>query len=97
VKSAEGEDLGKSKVAAQQALMKASASRFVYTAPIFVTPIILNSVLSAVKMLPAAGSKLRILSEVVGISCGLYIAMPVNCALFPQYATIPVSSLEPEI
>jgi hypothetical protein len=35
--------------------------------------------------------------EVFGVALGLAIAMPVNCALYPQLGEISVDKLEPEI
>ena len=35
--------------------------------------------------------------EVFGVALGLGIAMPVNCALYPQVGEISVDKLEPEI
>mgnify|MGYP000928611569 CR=1 FL=1 len=39
----------------------------------------------------------RAVLELLGVGLGLYIGMPVNCALFPQMSQIAVAELEPEI
>ena len=75
------DELGKSKACAKEAIKKSAASRFIYTLPIFCTPILFNAMLSSVRMLPKAGP-LKMMIEVLGVTAGLYIAMPLNCALF---------------
>jgi len=57
--------------------------RCVYTIPIFFTPAVWNLALSKAKMMPSRMGLTRVLLESMGVALGLYIAMPVNCALFP--------------
>ena len=49
------------------------------------------------RMMPKPRSPLGNFVEVCGVALGLGIAMPVNCALYPQVGEISVDSLEPEI
>ena len=48
-------------------------------------------------MMPKPRSPLGNFVEVCGVALGLAIAMPVNCALYPQQGEISVDALEPEI
>jgi hypothetical protein len=91
------ESLGMSKVCAKQAITMSATSRFLYTMPIFATTIVLNSLLSTLRLLPRQGSLLGKVTEVCCISTGLWIAMPFNCAFYPQYNQISIDKLEPEI
>jgi hypothetical protein len=84
------EDFGLSKVAAKDAIVKACISRFCYTFPMFFTPVLFNSLLSKIGMLPPLGSKTRILTEIVGVGSGLYLAMGLNCSIYPQIVPIDV-------
>ena len=61
------------------------------------TPLLINSCLQKVRMLPPVGSKMKIVTEVTGVAIGLYIAMGVNCSIYPQFVPINVNKLEPEI
>jgi len=88
------EDFGMSQVAAKEAITKACIARFCYTFPMFFTPVLFNAALSKVNLLPKTGSKMRILTEVVGVGSGLYLAMGLNCSIYPQFVSIDVSKLE---
>lgn len=57
----------------------------------------MNSLLSALRILPKQGSVMRMVSEVLTISTGLWIAMPFNCAFYTQFNKISIDQLEPEI
>ena len=94
---ASGEDFGLSKVAAASGVLKTCASRIVYVFPVFLVPAIWNTVLSKARLMPKSLGVTRILLESLGVALGLYISMPINCALFPQMSRIAVSDLEPEI
>jgi len=91
------EELGLSKVCAKEAIMKSAASRFMYTMPIFCVPMAFNSMLNSVNLLPKTGHPIRMFTEVIGLSIGLWIAMPMNCAFFTQYSPISIDKLEPEL
>lgn len=58
--------------------------RCTYTIPIFFLPAAWNLLLSSAKLIPARMGPARIAIDCLGITIGLYIAMPINCALFPQ-------------
>jgi hypothetical protein len=91
------DDFGMSQVAAKDAIVKACIARFMYTFPMFFVPVAFNALLSKVNLLPRTGSKVRILTEIIGVGTGLYIAMGVNCSIYPQFVAIDVSKLEPDI
>lgn len=91
------ESLGLSQIAAKKAITMSATSRFLYTIPIFAVSLVINSTLNAMRLLPRSGSPLRVITEVLSISTGLWIAMPFNCAFYTQYNKIDVNSLEPEI
>ena len=80
---ATGEVLGNSKVAAEAGIYKTIMSRFTYCLPIFFTPALWNMALSKAKVMPKQLGVGRVVLESLGVAIGLYIAMPVNCALFP--------------
>lgn len=97
VSDEEGNVYGQSHVAAEQGINKTMICRCTYTIPIFFLPAAWNLMLTKAKLLPKKMGPARIAIETFGITCGLYIAMPINCALFPQMSKIAVSELEPEI
>ena len=78
-----GEELGKSKIAAKEGIKRTMISRATYCVPMFVVPAIWNMLVSSSKMYKS-GRLGRVALEGFGVALGLYIAMPVNCALFPQ-------------
>ena len=92
-----GEDMGLSKKAAEAGINMTMASRCSYCLPIFFIPAFWNMLLSKARLLPKNMGVTRVLLETLGVTLGLYVAMPLNCALFPQQATIAVKDLEPEI
>ena len=63
----------------------------------FFVPALFNFALTKARLMPKNVGVTRILLESLGVALGLYIAMPINCALFPQMSRIAVSDLEPEI
>ena len=63
----------------------------------FFVPAIWNLTLTKAKLMPKSLGVTKVLLESLGVALGLYIAMPINCALFPQISRIAVSDLEPEI
>ena len=85
VKNAEtGEELGMSKIAAKTAITNTVLSRIVYVVPMFFIPALGNIALSKAGLMPKTMGMTRLLLESFSVGLGLYIAMPVNCALFPQ-------------
>lgn len=57
----------------------------------FFLPAIWNFALTKAKLMPARMGFTRVMLESLGVALGLYIAMPVNCALFPQFSKIAVN------
>ena len=79
-----GEDLGLSQVAAKAGLNKTMLARATYCVPMFMVPAVWNLALTKANMMPRGRfSVARLLVETIGLSMGLYLAMPLNCALFP--------------
>ena len=58
-------------------------SRFIYCLPTFFIPAAINTLLSKAKLMPKTMGLSRVILESASVGVGLYIAMPVNCALFP--------------
>jgi len=83
VKDASGEDYGQSKVAAADGINKTMLSRVTYTIPIFFLPALWNMALTKARLMPKQLGVTKVVLESLGVALGLYIAMPVNCALFP--------------
>ncbi|OXA57960.1 sideroflexin-1 [Folsomia candida] len=91
-----GNELGNSKAAAKYGITAVTFSRIVMAAPGFVIPPFFMNYLEKRGFLaryPRSSAPIQILF------CGLCytFATPLACALFPQKASISVSSLEPEI
>ena len=63
----------------------------------FFVPAFWTLILTKAKLMPKSMGVTRICLEACGVALGLYIAMPVNCALFAQQSKIAVKDLEPEI
>ena len=78
------EELGVSKIAAKTAITKTVYSRIAYVFPMFFVPAFWNLCLSKANLMPKQLGFTRVVLECIGVATGLYIAMPVNCALFPQ-------------
>ena len=79
-----GEELGVSKIAAKTAITNTVWSRIAYVIPMFFVPAFGNIALTKAKLMPKNMGVTRILLESMCVAVGLYIAMPVNCALFAQ-------------
>ena len=92
-----GLEFGPSKVASSAAIWSTIWSRTAYLAVIFFTPALWNLSLKAMSVMPKPRTPLGNAVEVCGVALGLWIAMPLNCAFYPQFRDIDVSSLEPEI
>ena len=92
-----GQDFGKSKVAAKEALTQTMLSRTLYTVPIFFVPALWNFAIRRSRLNPKPGTISGRSIEFIGIVLGLAMAMPLNCALYPQTSQIDVEKLEPQI
>ncbi len=86
-----------SKIAAKKAITDTVYSRIIYVIPMFFVPAICNLILTKAKVMPKQLGLTKVVLESMGVALGLYIAMPVNCALYPQMSKIDVNLLEPEI
>lgn len=89
-----GEDLGKSKKAAYDAVVNTAISRIFLNVTIFLPPLALVAI-EKVGMMPK-NWYLKTLVEAILISGELYLAVPVGIAMFPQNATIDAQLLESE-
>ena len=94
---ATGEALGLSQAAATSGIYQTMLSRVTYCLPIFFIPAGINTLLTMAKLMPKTMGLSRVIVESACVGIGLYIAMPVNCALFPQTSRIKVSECEAEI
>ena len=92
-----GLEFGPSKIASSEAVWSTIKSRTAYLVPVFFVPVIWNTMLQSVRMMPKPATPLRVVAESVGVGIGLWLAMPLNCAFYPQFRNIEVSKLEPEI
>ena len=92
-----GQDFGNSKIAAREAITKTMLSRASYCVPIFFFPAVWNYTIQRLGRGPKPRTPLGNCVEVIGVALGLAIAMPVNCALYPQISDIEVSKLETDI
>ena len=69
----------------------------VYVAPIYFIPMFFNILLTKARLMPKTMGIPRILIECCFLTISMGIAMPVNCALYPQQSMIAVADVEPEI
>ena len=92
-----GEEVGMSKIAAKSAITNTVFSRIVYVVPMFFVPALGNIALTKLGVMPKQMGLTRIVLESIVVGLGLYIAMPVNCALFPQHSKIKLADCESEI
>ena len=72
-------------------------SRAVYSVPIFFVPAFWNLAFRKSRINPKPGTLFGNFVEILGITLGLAIAMPINCALYPQMSQIDINKLEPHI
>ena len=86
-----------SKVAAKTAITNTVLSRILYVVPMFFVPALGNIAFTKMGLMPKTMGVTRLLLESLSVGLGLYIAMPVNCALFPQMSRIKVAECENEI
>ena len=91
------EGVGKSKIAAYEAIGNTLKSRAAFNIPVFFTPMLWNIAYRATGMMPKTMTPTRLFVEFGGVALGIYFAMPLNCALYPQNMKIDVNRLEPEI
>ena len=92
-----GLEFGPSKVAAEQAVWSTIWSRTLGTVPVFLFPILWNTTLKTMKLMPKPKTPLGNIVETVGVALGLAMYMPLSCSLYPQLRDIEVSTLEPEV
>lgn len=96
VETAAGEKIGKSKVAAVQAVAQVVPSRILMAVPaMFIPPVIMNKLEQGpfLRKYPAMNGPSMVLLTGLCLS----FSTPLCCALFPQRSSLPVSSLEPEL
>ena len=86
-----GLEFGPSKVAASAAVWSTIWSRTAYLVPIFFTPALWNLALKKMNLMPKPKTPLGIGVEACGVALGLWLAMPLNCAFYPQFRDIEVS------
>jgi len=94
VDPATGEDHGKSKLCAKEAVMNTSISRIFLNVTIFIPPICLVAI-EKVGMMPV-NFYLKTILEAILIAGELYLAVPTGIAMFPQTAKIQACKLEEE-
>lgn len=96
VETASGETIGKSKVAAVQAVAQVVPSRILMAAPaMFIPPVIMSKLEQRpfLRKNPAMNGPTMVLLTGLCLS----FSTPLCCALFPQRSSLAVSSLEPEL
>ncbi|CAK4685273.1 hypothetical protein LEN26_010621 [Aphanomyces euteiches] len=95
VETADGDVIGKSKVAAQTAVLQVVPSRILMAVPGMVIPPVVIAALEKgpLKRMPALSAPIMVLLTGVCLS----FSTPLCCALFPQKSSISTSALEPEL
>ncbi|KAF0700432.1 Aste57867_9057 [Aphanomyces stellatus] len=95
VETADGELVGKSKVAAQNAVLQVVPSRILMAVPGMVIPplVIAGLEKGPLKRMPALSAPLMVLLTGACLS----FSTPLCCALFPQKSSLPTSTLEAEL
>jgi sideroflexin-5 len=78
-----GEEFGMSQNAASEAITSTLQSRVFYIVPIFFVPFFWNMAVKKANLMPKPLTAAAVAVEAVGVAIGLYIAMPLNCALHP--------------
>ena len=68
-----GEEFGPSKVASATAIYSTLVSRSIYAIPIFFTPLLWNTALQKLRLMPKANTPLRVAVEVSGVALGLWL------------------------
>ena len=86
-----GLEFGPSTVASSAAVWSTIWSRTAYLVPIFFTPVLWNFALKKLNLLPKPKTPLAAGVEVCGVALGLWVAMPLNCSIYPQFRNIQVS------
>lgn len=64
--------------------------------PCFFTSPVLEAIFKKVGVMPKAGAP-KLIADLALITFGLWIAMPVCCAVYPQYSQIKLDQLEDDI
>jgi hypothetical protein len=99
VRDAEGTVRGVSKSAGVAVLSQVVATRVVLPIPVILLPPFLSDAVRTVGVVGravAASAALGIAIDLAVITACLWLALPMAIAIFPQDASIPVTSLEPE-
>eukprot|EP00349_Pseudokeronopsis_sp_Brazil_P003285 CAMPEP_0202964776 /NCGR_PEP_ID=MMETSP1396-20130829/8873_1 /ASSEMBLY_ACC=CAM_ASM_000872 /TAXON_ID= /ORGANISM="Pseudokeronopsis sp., Strain Brazil" /LENGTH=187 /DNA_ID=CAMNT_0049687149 /DNA_START=500 /DNA_END=1063 /DNA_ORIENTATION=- len=89
------EEMGVSKIAARKAVLQTTMSRPVFSFPIFTIPGVGMYLLDKAGMIPTARVPKTIL-ELSVITFALWLAPPLACSIFPQFAEVKSSDLEEE-
>jgi tricarboxylate carrier len=96
VMDANGVILGKSQIAAKKALQQTVVTRIFLPLPVLALPPLAMSLVDKQwPKLVAAQPRVRMLVELGVITTSLALALPAAIALFPQQASLPITSLEP--
>lgn len=90
------EEVGKSKVAAENGIYKTIQCRWIYLVPIFFAQPVLETCLRKANMMPKSGPLKRVV-DVAAVGLGLWMAMPLCCGYFPQYEKIKLDDLEEDV
>ena len=78
-----GQEFGPSKIAAYEGVKSTIISRSAYLIPVFFVPALWNMALKKMSLMPKARTPLGNVVEATGVAIGLWLAMPLNCALYP--------------
>ena len=97
VKDEKGNSYGMSQEAAHEGIFSCIKSRAAFNIPIFFAPFFWNQAFRSLNLMPKSKTPAGLLVEFGGVAFGLYLAMPINCALYPQTMKIDVNRLEPAI
>lgn len=90
------EEIGKSKIAASNAIWSSIYSRWIYLIPIFFSNPILEALARKMKIMPKGGV-LKFIADLTFCGIGLATAIPILCAVSEQYPKLSVDLLEEDI
>ncbi|KAL4231548.1 Sideroflexin-5 [Mactra antiquata] len=88
--------VGTSKIAAKKAVLSTAGTRVVLPAPILIIPPIVMSLLEKTRFLQK-NPRWHLPLNAIACTISFGLALPATIALFPQYASIATTDLEPEI
>ncbi len=89
------EKLGVSSACAKSAVYQTAQTRVILPLAVFLLPGSIMYFLDRVKVMPKARGP-KMLVEVLVVSLSLWLALPFSIAIFPQYGSLPVESIEEE-